>query len=546
MQKLLNKSHTNVHTIAYILGGVSIFGYLVSFLRYRAFAHYFGTGEFLDIYVASFYIPDVLFKVAVAFISIYALLPMFEEKMQQGKGVFQEFINTTFYFLTLFLILGSTVLFFAVPFLGETLFDFSGESFDTFVLFSRMYLIQASLFAISTFFTAILQLKRKFLLYSILPILYNAGIIFGVIVLYPLFGAAGLAFGVLLGVLLNVGIQIPIMIQNDVLPQWMPVRRAMRELWRTIKMSVPRASAILSHGIAEVFIFSSIVSISKGALSVYYFAASLKVIPLVVIGTAYSAATFPILVTHYTKNNMNAFRSVVEDALKRLLLFILPIIGLVLVLSEPLITLQLETGAFTAEIAAVTGTIVIVAVPLALTTSVLLICARALYARGRSMMPFVVFVTLSVAEIVFSYATVQFLKGSPGVVEMVQKISGLESADFNILFAVILIMVILEMVAAIAILAVLMRDIRQRITPLITVFLQNLVAVVALMMVIAVMKEMFFGAVSFSSIKGMFAIGVMSVVGILFWYITLRLLKNEESDLIKEKIKRILGMLWKI
>ena len=115
MRKLLNKSHTNVHTIAYLLGGVSVFGYLVSFLRDRAFAHYFGPSELLDIYVASFQIPDVLFITATAFISVYALLPMFEEKKRQGEEMLREFVNTSFYFLVLFLLLGSTVLFFAIP-----------------------------------------------------------------------------------------------------------------------------------------------------------------------------------------------------------------------------------------------------------------------------------------------------------------------------------------------------------------------------------------------------------------------------------------------
>lgn len=547
MRKLLNKSHTNVYTIAYILGGVSIFGYLVSFLRDRAFAHYFGAGELLDIYVASFRIPDVLFQMAIAFISVYALLPMFEEKMQRGEGELREFINTSFYFLVFFLLLGSTILFFAIPLLGETLFSrsFSGESLNTFILFSRIYLIQASFFAISAFFTAILQLKRKFLLYSILPILYNVGIIFGVIVLYPLFGALGLALGVILGVALNVVIQMPILIQNNVLPHLAPTYRAMRECWRVIKLSVPRASALLSQSIAEVFIFSVVISISKGALSIYYFAEGLKAVPLGVIGTAYSVATFPILVTHYMKNNMDAFRAVTENALRRLLFFILPIIAFVFILREPLISLLLETGLFTKEITAVTGTIVAAAIPYALTTSILIICARAMYARGRSIMPFIIFAVLSVAKVTLVYTVVWFIKGNENVLLVIQSISGLQSGEYNILFAAILVMVSLEIIAAITILTVLMRDIQQKATSLLRAFLQNVTAVIVLMVTIALLKEFFFSDVRFNAIEGIFAIGGMSMAGAALWYTTLRLLKNKESELLKEEIKRILRKIWK-
>ena len=546
MQKLLNKSYTNVHTIAYILSGVSIFGYLISFLRDRAFAHYFGVGELLDIYVASFRIPDVLFITATAFISVYALLPMFEEKMQKRNNELQEFINTTFYFLVLFLLTGSIILFFAIPFLGKTLFSsFSGESFNTFVLFSRIYLIQASLFAISSFFTAILQLKRKFLLYSILPILYNAGIILGVIVLYPLFGALGLALGVLFGVLLNVGIQVPILIQNNVLPRLAPTRHTVEECWRTIKTSIPRASALLSHTIAEIFIFSAIVSISKGVLSIYYFAQSLRTIPLLIVGTAYSVATFPILVTSHMKNNMNAFRSVIENALRRLLFFILPIIALIFVLREPLISLLFETGFFTAETTAVTGTIVAVIMPHALTTSILIICARALYARNQSITPFIIFITLSIAEITLVYTTVQFVQNNHSALTLVQNISGLISKEHAVLFAAIAVVVSLEIIAATAILIALMRSIRQSITPLFRAFLQNMAAVIVLIVVVGLLKNLIFNTVHFNTVKGVFAIGVMSATGVLFWYITLYILKNKEGELLKRKIKQILKKIWK-
>ena len=197
MRNILNVSHSNVHSIALVLGTVSVFGYIVSFLRDRAFAHYFGPGELLDVYIASFRIPDLLFIVATAFISVYALLPMFEEKKQEGERSLREFIDTSFYFLLIFLILGGTLLFFLVPVLSGYFFrGLSPEMFDTFILFSRVFLLQAILFAVSNFFTGILQFKRKFFLYALLPIVYNLGIIFGVMVLYPMFGATGLMFGV--------------------------------------------------------------------------------------------------------------------------------------------------------------------------------------------------------------------------------------------------------------------------------------------------------------------------------------------------------------
>ncbi|MCY4577073.1 MAG: hypothetical protein OXB96_01400 [Candidatus Kaiserbacteria bacterium] len=525
---------------------MSVFGYILSFLRDRAFAHYFGASELFDVYVASFRIPDVLFIVATAFISVYALLPMFEEKMRQGDNRLKEFVNTSFYFLVLFLVLGSTILFFAIPSLGEWLFDdFSSEGLETFVLFSRIYLIQASLFAISSFFTAILQLKRKFFLYSLLALLYNIGIIIGVVVLYPMFGPIGLALGVLLGVIINVGIQVPVLLQNNILPQLAPTRHTVRECWRTIKISIPRASALLSHTITQILVFSVVVGISEGALSIYYFAESLKAVPTVLIGTAYSVAAFPILVTHFTEGNMEAFRSVIESALRRLFFFILPIIAFVFILREPLISLIFETGSFTAEITAITAAIVGVFIVGALTMSILIICARALYACGRSLAVFLIFLTLSAVEIVLIYTIIPFIQNNSEATAMIQQVTGLESAAYGTLFVATLIIVIPEIFAATTILIVLLRHIRQDIKPLLQAFAQNLIAVMVLAIATAVPNIFLFGNMQFNSINGIFAIGGMSIIGMSAWFVTLRLLKNPESKIVQKKAVSVINRIWR-
>lgn len=544
MWHLLNKSHTNVHTIAYILGSVSVFGYLVSFLRDRAFAHYFGVGELLDIYVASFRIPDMLFITATAFISVYALLPMFEEKKREG--LLQEFIDTTFYFLLLFLVLGAVLLFFLIPVLGERLFHgFSGESFDTFVLFSRVFLIQAALFAVSSFFTSLLQFKRKFFLYSLLPILYNMGIIVGVIFFYPLYGAPGLALGVLIGIVLNVLIQIPVILRNGLIPRLMPTQRMVVECWRAVKLSVPRASALLSVSVAQIVIFGAIVSISEGVLSVYYFADNLKSVPLVVVGAAYSVASFPILVNYFTDHNMTAFRETVEGSLRRLFLFILPLIAYVFALREPLISLFFETGQFTSETTFITGTIVGVFALSALTMSILTICARALYACRRSFIPFCVFFSLAFAEIVSVHAVVRYFQHHREIVTLVQDITGLASVQYGALFTTVAIIVFLEGVAAVVILVALSRVIRQELRPIAKSFFQHLSAVVLLVITVIALKGTLFSGVTYNSLAGVCAIGGMGVIGAAVWYTALRIIGNEESDVLRERISHGIRLVWR-
>ena len=539
MLKFLNVSHGNVHTIAYVLAAVSIVGYGVSFLRDRVFAHYFGAGELLDIYIASFRIPDTLFIVATAFISVYALLPMFEEKQRKSPEEFREFINTAFYFLLLFLVFGGTAIFFCIPLFTDIFFSgFSDDARDLFILFSRVFLIQAFLFSVSSFYSSLLQLKRRFFLYALLPIFYNFGIIFGAAALYPLYGPVGLLCGVLIGIIFNVCIQIPIVARNGCVPVPAPTRRMAREMWRTVKLSVPRASAILSVAVSNIIIFGSLVSLSGGAVSVYYFAENLRSVPLVIVGTAYAVAAFPILVSCRTTGNMEKFRAVTEGAFRRLLFFILPLIAYIFILRDLLISFFFETGLFTAETTVITGTILGIFVYSAFATGVLILSARVLYAYGKSLVPFAVFLTMSVLKIAAVYLVIDFLRVNREPLLAVLEFTGLNSGGFGMLFAVIAVIVALETLAALVIFILLVRIVRLRLRPIVVACAQHSIATAALV-VSLIITEMLFGSIAehASLTVGNFGtIAAMSAVGVCAWYGALRLMRNEESALIREKI----------
>ena len=53
----------------------------------------------------------------------------------------------------------------------------------------------ADLLGASNTIASLTQLRHRFVLYSVSPLLYNLGIIFGAIVLYPIWGVAGLGLG---------------------------------------------------------------------------------------------------------------------------------------------------------------------------------------------------------------------------------------------------------------------------------------------------------------------------------------------------------------
>ena len=72
---------------------------------------------------------------------------------------------------------------------------------------TRIMLVSILFFGISNVLAGILQSMRRFVMFGLAPVMYNLGIIFGILVLVPLMGPVGLAWGVVLGTGLHLLIQ---------------------------------------------------------------------------------------------------------------------------------------------------------------------------------------------------------------------------------------------------------------------------------------------------------------------------------------------------
>ena len=70
-----------LHEAAFWLAGFSVLSQILAFLRDRLLAHYFGSGQALDIYYTAFRIPDFIFVTIGSLVSISVLVPMFSKKI---------------------------------------------------------------------------------------------------------------------------------------------------------------------------------------------------------------------------------------------------------------------------------------------------------------------------------------------------------------------------------------------------------------------------------------------------------------------------------
>ncbi len=401
-RKLFNQSTAGLHEAAIVLGLSAVASQLLALARDRIFAHIFGAGAQLDVYYAAFKIPDLLFATVASMVSLSVLIPYFTRELAKGVEPAREFLDsvfTTFLFILLSL---SVIVFFLMPKLSLLVapgFDYTARL--ELITLSRILLLSPIFLGLSGHLASIVQSFRKFFVYALCPIVYNAGIIFGALVLYPKFGSRGLAFGVVLGALLHLYVQWPVVSRLGFSPR---LRKDI--LWPRVRevflVSIPRTLTLGAHQLVFL-IFTSIASFfAVGSISVLNFAYNLQSVPLAIIGVSYSMAAFPTLSALYASGEKVKFFESISLAARHIIFWSMPVTALFIVLRAQIVRTILGTGAFdwtsTRLVAAALALFVISTVAQGL----VFLFIRGHYARGDTRKPFWISLGSSVTMITFA------------------------------------------------------------------------------------------------------------------------------------------------
>ena len=196
---------------ALLLAIAGLLSRLLGLIRDRILASMFGAGDVLDIYYASFRIPDFLYGVLVLGALSAAFIPVFTKVYTKESP--QNAWKLTSDFLILLVGAIGVIGFFAMLFMPILIYGiapgFEGEKREMAILFSRIMLLSPILLGASAVFGGVLIARKSFLAYSLAPIFYNIGIIFGALVLVDIWGLPGLAWGVVIGAFMHFCIQMP-------------------------------------------------------------------------------------------------------------------------------------------------------------------------------------------------------------------------------------------------------------------------------------------------------------------------------------------------
>lgn len=327
--------------------------------RQMIISRQFGLSAELDVFNAANNLPDMLFMLisggalAIAFIPVLTEV-LTKEGRSKASDLFSNILNIAF-----LLTAGAAIIIavFARPLVTNQLGIAPGfteaQTVDTIRLL-RLNLISTLIFSLSGLVMAGLQANQHFLLPALAPILYDVGQIFGALVLAPTdpvrlgpislpafgYGVDGLVYGVIIGALLHLLIQVPGLIKYQF--HWRP-RVDFRDpnTRKVIRLVAPRLVSMLF--IQLIFLaqdnFGS--RLPEGSVSALTYGWWIMQVPQTLIGTSIATAILPTLSELFSNQQFDEMKGKIERAAKVMLTLTVPIAIIAGVVLLPAIRLLL-------------------------------------------------------------------------------------------------------------------------------------------------------------------------------------------------------------
>lgn len=415
-----------LHQAAYILALFALASQVLAIVRDRLLASQFGAGTELDIYYAAFRIPDLLFVLFASVLSVYVLLPFVTKAQNESNEQAQAVLSQMFSLFLVGYITIAGLAFICAPYIGTYLFPgFTAVAQAEAVMLLRILLLQPLLLGISSLLSVVTQMGHRFVIYALSPLLYNIGIIIGAVFLFPIFGIAGLAYGVVLGALLHCAIQLPLVYMSD-LRFGFTTAINKNTIWSIAKVAVPRAITLSLGQVMLLVLVMMATTMSVGSVAVLQFAYNLQSVPLAIIGMSYSVAAFPTLVSLLADKKQSEFNDYVLTALRHVIFWSTPVVVLVIVLRAQLVRVLLGSGSFDWADTRLTAAALAIFVVSLLAQSILLLIVRAFYAGGFTRLPLIVTFVGTLFSGAFAYGLYAWFMMSPSAQVFFTKLFRLE------------------------------------------------------------------------------------------------------------------------
>ena len=399
--QLLRPSHQHsAFSATLLLMSAVMLSRVIGYVREAYIAWAFGAGPATDAYVAGFTIPDWLNYIvaggtaSITFVSIYTRF-LAEKKEEDAQKTFSVIITV----MTVVLGIGIILAEIFTPQLSRYFFNgFGPEQLALCVHLTRILLPAQVFFYVGGVVSAVLLSRRLFLFPAFGPLLYNAFIILGGVLLSRPLGISSLAYGALAGsfigpFLINAigaarigtGYRVSFDIRNPAFREW-------------VRLSIPLMLGV-SLVTADDWILRHFASNGVGEITRLNYAKRLFAVPIAVLGQATGQASLPFFARLFGERRMQEFSDTVNGSIYRIVATSLLATSLMTVAALPLIDLVYRRGRFQFSDSQATGVYFFwFSLSLAFWAAQGLY-ARAFYAAGNTLTPMIASSLITVASL---------------------------------------------------------------------------------------------------------------------------------------------------
>jgi len=402
VKRVTQKLQSTIAGGALIIAFFTLIGKLLALVRNQLLAYEYGASNVTDAYYAAFRLPDLVSNTLFVGALSVAFIPVFVEFLSQGDETLEHKHWDVANSMLNILLIGISVLIIALMIFAPSVMRVMTPGFDAPTLalsvsLTRFMLIGVFFLAISSIFSGILQSYRRFQMFALAPVLYNVGIIIG-IVFAPRFGLLSLGCGVILGALLHVLVQTVDVAQLGYRYRF-TVQWTNTHVKKIIALMIPRTIGMIGVQLNEIVNTIIASTLLSGSVAAYYWAFDFQSAPYAI---PYAIAALPVFAASFAKHDIKEFVEHFSAILRRILFVIIPASILILILRAQIVRLILGYGKFDWEDTVMTIQTLSFFVVSLFAQGIVPLLARSFYANHNTKTPVIVSLLSIVINIIGS------------------------------------------------------------------------------------------------------------------------------------------------
>jgi len=338
--------HPSIARNAAVLSLASIFSRALGMVREIIIPHFYGATGLVSAYALAEFVAKILYDLLVGGMLSAALVPVLSDYRRPQKRT--EFAQVASIIFTAISLLAAAAVLIVEVFAPQIVAliggDLSPEYQQVAIRLMRITAPVIWVFSSSGGLAAILYARERFTMAALGDALYNLGVIIVVPLFHKQLGIEALAFGMLLGGIIQLALRLPDMRGVGLRLTTQLRHPALRRVW---KLYLPILVAILVSMIQGGIDRRLASGTGDSSLAYMRTATTLYQLPHGLVAVAISMAALPSLSRWAAAQDWEEYKRTLAAGLRAVLVLVLPATVFLWVLAEPTVRLLAEHGEFT-------------------------------------------------------------------------------------------------------------------------------------------------------------------------------------------------------